>query len=145
MKKVKNNMKKKASPKKENILLKSIWAVVAGFLAVFILSVVTDAILEGIGILPPPDQGLYDTNLLLLALAYRTFYGGVGGYITAKLAPKNAMKHVHILACMGLFFAILGYLGTRGMDLGPDWYPILLILFTYPSVWYGGKLQTDKK
>jgi len=138
-------MKEKPTQRKENTTLKSIWAVVAGFLAVLILSIVTDSILEGIGILPPADQGLYDTNLLLLALAYRTFYGGVGGYITAKLAPKNAMKHVHILACIGLFFATLGYIGTQGLDLGPDWYPILLILFTYPSVWYGGKLQVTKR
>ena len=138
-------MKGKPIQRKENTTFKSIWSVLAGFLAVLILSIVTDSILEGIGILPPADQGLYDTNLLLLALAYRTFYGGVGGYITAKLAPKNAMKHVHILACIGLFFATLGYIGTQGLDLGPDWYPILLILFTYPSVWYGGKLQVTKR
>jgi hypothetical protein len=138
-------VKKESLPKKENTRFKSIWAVLAGFLAVFILSIVTDSILEGMGVFPPPDQGLYDTNLLLLALAYRTLYGGVGGYITAKLAPQNPMKHAHILACIGVFFATLGYLGTRGLDLGPDWYPILLILFTYPSVWYGGKLQVEKK
>jgi hypothetical protein len=139
-------MKKKSQVKqKGNTTLKSTWAVIAGFLSVFILSIITDVVLESIGIFPSADQGLFDTNLLLLALAYRTVYGGVGGYISAKLAPQNPMKHVHVLACIGLFFATLGYLGTRELDLGPDWYPILLILFTYPSVWYGGKFQIEKK
>lgn len=69
--------------------LKSIGAVFAGFVAVFILSTVTDFILESLGIFPPVTQGLFITWMLVLALTYRTVYAVLGGYITARLAPSR--------------------------------------------------------
>lgn len=121
--------------------LKSIWAVVGGFITVFILSIVTDVILESTHIFPPPEKGLFITWMLLLALAYRTVYTILGGYITASLAPANPMKHVHILATIGTVAGILGLIGTWGKGLGPEWYPIMLVILGYPSVWFGGKLR----
>jgi hypothetical protein len=120
--------------------LKSIWAVVAGFLTVIILSVLTDVILETLGVFPPADQGLFVTWMLLLALIYRTGYNVVGGYITARLAPQNPTKHVWVLAILGLVGGIMGIIINLQMNLGPNWYPVLLALFAIPSVLAGGKL-----
>lgn len=129
----------------KNKTLKSIGAVLSGFITVFILSVVTDMILESLGIFPPPEQGLFITWMLILALIYRTIYTVLGGYVTAKLAPVNPMRHVKILATIGTIAAILGLVATWGKGLGPEWYPILLAVFAFPSVWYGGKLYGLKK
>jgi len=120
-----------------------VWAVFAGFAAVFILSVVTDVILESSGIFPPQNHPeAYVWWMLLVALIYRTAYAVVGGYIVAKLAPSKPMKHVKILAVIGTVAATLGLLAN--LDKGNLWYPFLLALFSYPSVWYGGKLATGK-
>ena len=123
-----------------NNILKSIWAVVAGFLIVVILSTATDKILEVLGVFPPATQGLFITWMLLLALTYRTAYNVVAGYATAKLAPQNPMKHVWVLAILGLFGGIAGIIVNLQMNLGPNWYPISLALLSIPSVWLGGKL-----
>jgi H+/Cl- antiporter ClcA len=77
-------------------------------------------------------------------LGYRTVYTIAGGYITALLSPDKPMKHVWILALLGLVGGILGVIGSWGKGLGPDWYPISLALLSIPSVWLGGKLQKKK-
>lgn len=90
------------------IFLKSIWAVVAGFLTVVVLSIGTDTILEKTGIFPPIAEGLFITWMLALALFYRTLYTILGGYVTAWLAPQNAMKHMWVLAILGQRGGIAG-------------------------------------
>lgn len=121
-------------------IFKSILAVVAGFLTVAILSTLTDMILEGIGIFPPPSEnGLYVTWMLVLALVYRSIYAVVGGYITASLAPANPKKHVMVLGILGTLGGIGGVIA--GWNLSAHWYPIALAVTAYPLVWYGGKLK----
>jgi hypothetical protein len=67
---------------------RSVWAIVAGFLAVVILSIATDVVLHKVGIYPPLGQRLSE-KLSLLATIYRTIYAILGSYITARLAPKR--------------------------------------------------------
>jgi len=129
--------------KKKGSVLKSIWAVFAGFFTVGFLSVATDAVLEAVKIFPPMDQPqAYTAWMYGLCLVYRIIYAVVGGYVTAALAPQNAMKHVRVLAVIGLVMATMGVIAF--WNLGSQWFPILLALSTYPSVWYGGKLKTQK-
>jgi hypothetical protein len=123
-----------------NPILKSILAVFAGFLTVVILSVATDAILEGAGIFPPPDQGLFITWMLVLAFGYRTLYNIVGGYITAAIAPSNPVRHAIILGCIGTVAGAVGV--VVGWDLSDHWYPIALAVEAIPTCWLGGKLKT---
>ena len=71
---------------------KSIGAVLAGIIAVFVLSTITDVILEQTGLLKLP----FGTNPLWFIIAvvvYRTIYVVAGSYITATLAPDKPMKH----------------------------------------------------
>lgn len=119
--------------------LRSIWAVLAGFLTVVILSTVTDLILEGLGVFPPIGQGIFITWMLVLALSYRLIYTVMGGYVTAKLAPQNSMKHVTILAVIGTIAGIGGIF--VGWDMSEHWYPIALAVTAFPCTWYGGKLR----
>ena len=120
-------------------VLKSIASVIAGFLTVVVLSIATDMILEGAGIFPPATEGLFVTWMLALALFYRTVYTVAGGYVTAKLAPQNPMKHVMILGVIGTLAGIGGI--VAGWNLSQHWYPIALAVLAYPSVCLGGKLK----
>ena len=124
-------------------MLKSIGAVVAGVIVIVVLSVVTDMLLEKIGFFPSPSQGLFDTNLLVIALLYRTAYAAAGGYVSARLAPSKPLKHVKALLIIGTFFGILGVIG--GWNLSQHWYPISLVITSAVAVWFGGKMGINRK
>lgn len=115
-----------------------ILSVLAGFLVIVILSVVTDAILENNGVLPPPDKGLFDTGLLLLALTYRCIYSVIGCYITARLAPDRPVAHALALGLLGVVVSAVGTIAAQG--LGPAWYGIALVVLALPLAWLGGEL-----
>lgn len=118
---------------------KSIGAVLAGFVLVVVLSIVTDMILEAAGIFPSPTEGLFITWMLVLALFYRTVYTVLAGYVTAALAPTNPKRHVMILGIIGTLAGVGGV--VAGWTLSQHWYPIALAVLAYPSVWLGGKLK----
>lgn len=124
-------------------LAKSIWAVIAGFLTVFILSSGMDFMLETIGVFPPISSTMtYSTGMLLVALLYRCSFTVMGGYVTAYLAPKDKMKHVIVLAVLGTIGGIVGVFA--GWNLSAHWYPIALAVSAFPLVYLGGKLRIKK-
>jgi uncharacterized membrane protein len=120
-------------------ILKSIGAVIAGFLVVVILSTVTDTILEKLGIFPSPQGGLFITRLLVVAFLYRSLYTVIGGYVTAWLAPNRPMRHVTILGIIGTIAGILGVIA--GWNLSAHWYPIAIAATGFVFVWIGGKIR----
>jgi hypothetical protein len=123
--------------------LKSTGAIFAGIFAIVVLSIGTDAVLHAAGIFPPLGQPI-SNMLLLLATAYRTVYGAVGGYLTARLAPAGPMGHALILGAIGIVLGTLGAVLTwnKGPAFGPHWYPLALIALALPQCWAGGKLFT---
>ncbi len=123
-----------------NNIFKSIGAIVAGFVVVVVLSIATDAVLESTGVLPPPDKGLYDTGLLLLALAYRTVYTVTGCYVAARLAPDRPMRHALILGVIGFAVGTFAAIATANMNLGPSWYAWAVAVEALPCAWLGGRL-----
>lgn len=126
-------------------ILRSIGAVFAGVVAVFILSIGTDVVLHATGIYPPWFQPMADA-LFLLATAYRIVYGIAGGYIAARLAPDRPMLHAMVLGVVGLLLSIAGAVGTwnRGPEFGPKWYPLALVATALPCAWAGGKLCVNQ-
>ena len=119
--------------------LKSIGALIGGFVTVVILSIGTDLILEKVGIFPPPNPELFVTWMLVLALIYRSAYTVAGGYVTARLAPNRPMRHAIILGCIGIVAGTIG--AVVGWKLQHHWYPISLIVTALPCSWLGGKLK----
>lgn len=117
----------------------SAWAVFAGFLFVVILSLVTDALFHKLGVFPPLGEYTPDKPLLL-ATAYRVIFGVIGSYITARLAPRNPMRHALIGGCIGIALGTLGAVVTWNRNLGPHWYSVALIVFGLPQSWLGAKL-----
>jgi hypothetical protein len=123
-------------------ILRSIGAVFAGVVAVFILSLGTDVVMHATGIFPPWFQAMSDA-LFVLALAYRIVYGVAAGYISARLSPDRPMLHALVLGVVGFALSIAGAVGTwnRGPEFGPKWYPLALVATALPCAWVGGKLR----
>jgi hypothetical protein len=119
---------------------RSIVAVFAGMLAVVILSLGTDIALHAAGIFPALGDRMSDA-LLGLALAYRTVYGVVGGYFTARLAPNRPLHHALANGFIGVALSTLGAVVTWNRALGSHWYPLALIVTAMPTAWIGGKLS----
>ncbi len=122
--------------------LTSIAAVVAGFVAVFVLSLGTDVVMHIAGVFPQLGQPMSDA-LFVLATLYRTVYCIAGGYIAARLAPNRPMEHALVLSVLGLIVSITGAVVTwnKGPAFGPHWYPLALIVTAIPCAWVCGRLR----
>jgi len=119
---------------------KSVWAIVAGLLVVVILSIGTDVVLNKLGIYPALGQRMED-KLFAWATAYRTLYGILGGYLTARLAPNRPMGHALLGAAIGMIIGTAGAVATWNKDLGPHWYPVALVVEGIPCAWIGAKIR----
>jgi hypothetical protein len=120
---------------------RSAGALLAGLLAVVILSIGTDMAFRVAGVFPPPGQSMTDT-LFVLATVYRSIYSIAGSYIAARLAPDRPMAHALALGVVGLAVCVSGAAATwnRGAEFGPRWYPLALIALALPCAWVGGKI-----
>jgi hypothetical protein len=133
-----------SEPQTSKHIGRSIGAILAGFVAVVIVTILTDIVLHATHVFPPWGQSMTGFDApLLLATAYRTVYGIVGSYITARLAPNRPMVHAMIGGVIGLVISIVGAAVTwnRGPAFGPHWYPVALVVLALPTAWAGGKLH----
>jgi hypothetical protein len=122
--------------------LRSIIAIVVGFLAVVVLSLGTDQVLHILKVYPPWGDPMPQPPLNALALSYRIVFTIFGSYLAAKIAPRNPMRHAMILGLIGLAFGTAGAVATIPMHLGPAWYPIAIAATAVPCAWIGGKLAS---
>ena len=122
--------------------LRSIVAVVVGFLLITILSIATDIVLHYTKVFPPLGERVPD-KLLLLATTYRCIIGTASCYLTARLAPNRPMFHAMVLGVIGFVLSIVGVVATwnGGPAYEPKWYPIALVVLALPGAWLGGKLR----
>jgi hypothetical protein len=122
--------------------MKSVIAVLVGAALSIILSLGTDALMKATGIFPAGAAPMRDA-LFILPTTYRTIYGVLGAYLTARLAPYRPMRHAVVLGTLGAVAAIAGAIATWNKlpAMGPKWYPILLIVLALPPAWLGGKLR----
>jgi lysozyme family protein len=88
---------------------------------------------------------MHDPSLNLLALAYRIPYAVVGGYITARFAPQNPMRHALALGVVGTVLSLAGAIAAISANLGPAWYPIALVVTALPCSWLGGVLYRARQ
>jgi hypothetical protein len=121
---------------------RSILALLAGFVLVVVLTLVTDLVLHATGVYPPLGQPL-SGGLLLLATGYRTVFGVAGSYLTARLAPYRPMQHALVGGMVGFVLSLMGLLTTwnRPDTVGAHWYPIALVILALPTAWVGGKIR----
>lgn len=127
------------APSRAITALRYAGAFVVGFASVAILSMATDAVLHSSGIYPNDGSVGSDSNLAL-ALAYRTAFTVLGGYIAAWLAPANKLRMSIILGAAGTLAAIGGAVAM--WSVGHNWYPVALAALALPSTALGGWLFT---
>ena len=128
-------------PKPALHILRSIGAIAAGAIVNVALSLITDLLLEKMGVLPEVGHPA-GSGPLLLATVYRTVYGVLGAYIAARLAPSRPMLHALVLGFIGFALSTLGAVLTWNHtdQFGPHWYPVALVALALPTAWLGGKL-----
>ncbi|HEY4943663.1 MAG TPA: hypothetical protein VII56_19705 [Rhizomicrobium sp.] len=122
--------------------LRSAGALIAGFVAVVVLSIASDIALQGSGIFKGLDSGPLATPFLLAATAHRSLWAVLGSFIAARLAPDRPMAHALILGGVGVVLNIAGMIVM--WRLGAHWYPIALTLLALPCAWAGGLLATRR-
>jgi hypothetical protein len=116
--------------------------VLAGFVVIFVLSLGTDAVLHATGIYPPWGQSMADP-LFVLATAYRIFYGVLGCWVTARLAPDRPMAHALALGAIGFVLSLGGLIFARkqGPEFGPLWHSLAIVAIALPCAWVGGGIR----
>ena len=123
-------------------ILRSIGAVLLGFVFVIVISLGTDQMLHVLDVYPPWGEPMNEVSDNLLALAYRTVYGIIGSYIMARFAPYQPMRHAMIGGAIGFVLSSMGVIAAIKIgNLGPLWYPIALVLTALPCAWVGGLLH----
>ena len=120
--------------------LKSIGAILTGFIAGAMLSIGTDLLLEKTGFMRMDTFKESAWWALLIVILYRCTYNVLGCYIAASLAPNKPMRHALIIGIIGTVFSILGSIAM--WDKAIAWYNISIILTALPCAWLGGKLKT---
>lgn len=120
-------------------VLRSVGAVVAGFLTIGVLSTAADQLFHATGVFPPNGQPMYDDGLFALALGYRALFGILAGFVTARLAPSHPLGHALALGVVGVVLSTIGAVAM--WDMGPGWYPVAVIMICLPTAWLGASLQ----
>jgi hypothetical protein len=119
--------------------LKSIGAILAGFILTFALSYGTDAVLVALDAIPRGPLPMYGSEpVIFMILVYRTLYNVVGAYLVARLAPSHPMRHALAIGALGFLGSIAA--AITAPDLGPAWYAWSIVATAVPSAWLGGKL-----
>jgi hypothetical protein len=116
--------------------------VFAGLVSVVILDTAIDVLMHATGIYPPWFQPMR-ASLWLVAIGYRMIDGTIGGYVAARLAPDRPMAHALALGSIGFLMSIAGLAATwnRGLEFGPKWYPLTLVVVSLPCALLGGFLR----
>jgi len=120
-------------------LVRSILAIVTGFLVIAVLAFGTGAALTAAGVFPAATEPIANTGLLLLETAYVAVYAIVGCWLAAFLAPGRPMRHALILGVLGLAFNLAMAPATWG--LRPAWSILLNLALVMPYAWIGGRLR----
>ena len=126
-------------------ILKSILAVIAGFLFIGVSHNLVDFVLESLGIFTPRDQPFDTTWMVVTATVYRTVLSVAGCYITAALAPSRPMLHAMVLGVIGFVLSGIAAYITIPMHWGAAWYPIALTVISPFCGWLGGVMYEAGK
>jgi hypothetical protein len=120
-------------------IVRSILAIVAGFLVIGALAFGTAAALTAAGVFPPATEPVGDVGLLLLETAFVAVYAIFGCWLAAVLAPSHPMRHALVLGVLGLAFNVMGAVMNAG--LRPTWALALNLALVMPYAWIGGRLR----
>jgi hypothetical protein len=123
-------------------ILRSVGAVAAGLVTMYLLCVLTDKLLVAAHLLPSPDEHRPHTlAYLAIVIAYCAVYTLVGGYVTARLAPIRPAAHAVVLGVLGMALSTLGTMNN--WQIGNGWNAITLVGEGIPLCWAGALIWTQ--
>lgn len=120
---------------------RSILAVVAGLVLIFVLSIAVDTVLEKT-VLPGLARAEATTLQWIFVTLYRAVISIAGCYLAARLAPDRPMAHALALGAVGVVVSALGLFVMWGV--GPLWYPVALVVIALPCGYVGGRLYAPQ-
>jgi hypothetical protein len=126
----------------KNKFLKSVGALLAGFLIAVIPTIITDMIMEKTGFMKTKPFDANPVWLIFIVILYRCIFNTIGSYFTAKFSPVRPLRLAMIGGFIGLIVSIIGLIVM--WDVPPHWYPITLAVLALPCAWIGGTLYESK-
>ena len=129
----------------DSTLLRSVAAVILGFVVLTIGSVVAGRVLFatlGVG----PGLALSAAHIAA-SLGSRLGISVLAGFLTALAAPRAPRLHAGVLAAILVFFSLasLWGLSTAGEPYGPTWYPVAMLVMGPIGVLAGGVLRARRR
>jgi hypothetical protein len=124
-------------------IFQSVGVILLAFVINALLALVTDFLLESIGVLPNPQKGLFETWAILLVLFYRGVYTIGAGFLVAKLAPNKPTLHAIILGTIGAAIALIAASSPSFAEKAPLWFAYTLAAITIPCIWLGVKIEQN--
>jgi hypothetical protein len=126
--------------------MKNFLAVIAGLAVVIVISTGLDYVMHRTGVFSMDNTAMTTANWLL-ALAYRLAAAIAGGWVTARLAQSRPIFLAIVLGIIGTVIGLAGLLVAwmASPQLGPLWYPALLVVTAIPCTWLGGRLATPSR
>jgi len=121
--------------------MKNFLAVIAGLAFTIAIAVGLDFVMHNTGVFSYEASDM-TTSDWLLATSYRLVGAIGGGWITAKLAQSRPQFFAVVLGIIGTVIGLAGLLVVwqASPELGPLWYPLVLVVTAIPCTWLGGKL-----
>jgi hypothetical protein len=124
-------------------MMRSVYAVLMGFIFIGVLAFGTDAIIRAMSPWAFDANGATSNlSILILMMVYSSIYGMVGCYIAARFAPSHPMRHALILGVIGV--AVGGMQIAALWSHAPAWYNILSLALILPLAWLGGRLRENE-
>jgi hypothetical protein len=121
-------------------MLRSIAAVLFGFLLIGALSIGADVVLRQAMPAAFDAAGRVEgVAVLLLMMGYVGLFAITGCYLTARLAPRRPMLHALVLGALGLAFNVAG--SAALWETAPVWYHVASLALVMPYAWIGGRLR----
>ena len=120
--------------------LRSVLAIVAGFILIGLLAVGTDGLAHAIR--PDifgPNSSTSNVPYLIIAIFYVGVYATAGCWLAATLAGRRPMFHALILGVLGLIFNLAAVPGMWA--LFPHWYTVVSLILVMPFAWLGGRIR----
>jgi hypothetical protein len=124
--------------------LRSVLAVLVGFLVIGVLAFGTGRLVQGTWPAQVDAAGTPTTTLMMVVqLLYVGVYATFGCWLAARLAPSRPMLHALVLGVLGLALNIPSAIALRGS--APAWYLAAGILTTMLWAWLGGRIAESQK
>ena len=125
-------------------MIRSIFAVVGGFLVTAVLSLGADGVLVNLAAGSFTKSGQTESLfLLVLMLFYTLFFLAFGGYVTALIAKRAELAHALVLGLLGLALSV--FAAMQNAETMPLWWHLTFLILLVPAVLVGGSLRMVRK